>query len=269
LLDDLPRDLAGISRVAQGLVYHYFADEAKYGYAPPKERREEVDLRYLEAMLARLQELNDCSLGEPRAYANRLVGCCRDFSLIACAILRHQGVPARLRYGFAGYFAPGWWIDHVIVETWDDGRWRRFDPEIAGSEAFDFDTLDLPDGAFSTGGRAWQMVRQEGADPARFGLGPEVPDVSGAWVIWGRLQLDCASLNRQELLCWDEWPFEPNQEKTLRPEVEALLDRAAELSLQADSSDLLDLVAREPRLQVPPNITCWSPAVGPHPLAVR
>jgi hypothetical protein len=68
------------------------------------------------------------------------------------------------------------------------------------------DVLDLPAERFATGGRPWQMVRGQGADPSRFGLGPNVvPDVSGAWFIRGRLLLDSAALAKHESLCWDGW----------------------------------------------------------------
>src|SRR5690606_4666520 len=127
-----------------------------------------------------------------RAFENRLVGCCRDFALLTCAILRYQGRPARLRYGFAAYFSAGYWGDHVVVETWNGDRWQRFDPQIPASDHWGFDVLDMPQASFATGGRAWQMCRNEGADPLRFGLGPDVLDVRGWWFVRGRLQLDIA-----------------------------------------------------------------------------
>src|SRR5579875_1442498 len=223
LFDDLPSDPAGVSAVAQGLVYHYFADEPEFGYSPPKARMAEADTRYMEAMLGRLIEMDDRPLSEPRTYDKRLVGCCRDFSLIACSILRHHGVPARLRYGFAGYFAPGYWVDHVIVEVWEDGRWRRFDAQYSPERLtrLAFDLRDLPEDVFHTGGRAWQLCRDEGADVTRFGLGPGFPEIQGWWVVRGRLQLDCASLNKQEYLVWDEWGYASDEAEPLSTEAEA------------------------------------------------
>jgi hypothetical protein len=268
LFEDLPRDLAGISRVAQGLIYHYVADQYTYGYCPPTERLGEVDTRYLEAMLGRLIEMDRRPLTEPRAFENRLVGCCRDFALVACAILRHQGTPARLRFGFAGYFFPGYWVDHVIVETWDGTRWRRFDPEIPATKPPGFDVLDMPEGQFESGGRAWQMYHDESVDPARFGLGPNVPEVSGEWVIRGRLLLDCAALGKQELLCWDEWSYGQAQGVELSAEDERLLDQVAALSLQPDAATLRAACAGDGRLRVPETVTCWSPAVGPHAVKI-
>jgi hypothetical protein len=268
LFDNLPHDLAGISRIAQGLVYHYVADQYVFGYCPPPERMPEIDTRYMEAILGRLMEMDDRPLTEARAYENRLVGCCRDFALIACSILRHQGVPARLRYGFSGYFDPGYWGDHVVVEVWNGTRWQRFDPELPPAFSSEFSVLDMPESVFATGGRAWQMCRDEGADPARFGLGPKVPEISGWWFIRGRLQLDLASLNKHEMLCWDQWGS-ADEDGVTTPEEDILLDHAAALSLEPDTTAIRELWETDPRLHTSETVTCYSPAQGSHRVTVR
>lgn len=271
LLDDMPHDPAGVSRVVQGLVYHYVADPYIFGHKPPKERMPEIDTRGAEPILARLVEMDTRSLDQSRAYADRIVGCCRDFALLACSMLRYHGVPARLRYGFSSYFIPDYWIDHVVVEAWNGERWQRFDPEVPQHGGLGFDILDVPthtpDAPFVTGGRAWQMCRDEGADPVRFGLGPDLPDVAGWFFVRGRLQLDMAALNKQEMLCWDEWGYGA-EDSTVTDDDAALLDRAAALSLNLDTTDLRTLLAAEPRLHLPAQVTCFSPAVGPHAVAV-
>src|SRR6185295_4750099 len=137
-------------------------DQHTFGHIPPKNRLPEMDARYLENILARLMEMDNRPLTEARAYENRLVGCCRDFALLACSILRHQGTPARLRHGFGNYFAPGYWMDHVIVEFWNGPRWQRFDAQMPSNSKFN--VLDMPVVPFITGGSAWQMVRREAAD---------------------------------------------------------------------------------------------------------
>lgn len=122
-------------------------------------------------------------------------------------------------------------------------------PQFAPTDGnWNFNTLDMPPTSFVTGGRAWQMCRNEGADAARFGLGPDRPDVSGIAFVRGRLQLDIAALHKQELLCWDYWD-----------------NHAAALSLQADSTALREMTAAAPELRIPETITCWSPVSGPHP----
>jgi hypothetical protein len=262
LLDGLPTDPAGVTKIVQGLVYHYVAGKHFFGHTPPAERIREVDSRRMERILSRLVELDPRPLTESRSYENRVVGCCRDFSLVACAILRHHGIPARLRYGFAAYFDSGWFGDHVIVETWTGTCWLRFDPQLAGVLKTSLDLLDIGGDNFVTGGRAWQMCR-DGDDASRFGLGPHVPEVSGLWFVRGRMQLDLASLRKQEMLCWDEWRYGV-ETMELSTADEALLDHAA----AADESELATLVAGDDRLALPTEVNCFSPAIGPHHVAL-
>jgi hypothetical protein len=262
LLDGLPTDPAGVSRVVQGLVYHYAAGKFLFGHEPSAERIREIDSRTAARILDRLVKLHPHPLDEPRDYDKRVVGCCRDFSLLACAILRHHNIPARLRYGFGAYFTAGYFGDHVIVETWNGTRWLRFDPQLAGVLPTSVNLLDIREDAFITGGRAWQMCR-DGADASRFGLGPDVPQVSGLWFVRGRMQLDLAALRKQEMLCWDEWRYGVETTE-LSAEDETLLDRVA----AADESELATLLEGDHRLALPTEVNCFSPAVGPHQVAL-
>ena len=58
LLDGLPTDVRTLARIVQGLVFHYFADEAILGWRPPRARLAEIDTRHASAMLARLAALD-------------------------------------------------------------------------------------------------------------------------------------------------------------------------------------------------------------------
>lgn len=119
-----------ISPVIRNLTAHYRAEAEHL----PAGTDEDVDLRWVDAMLAMDQERHPgLALGAPREIAERLQGCCRDRALLAVAVLRQHGVPARSRVGFADYFEPGWHHDHVVAEGHDGRRWRRFDP-AAGAE---------------------------------------------------------------------------------------------------------------------------------------
>jgi hypothetical protein len=250
LFDDVPHDLAGIARVTQGLVYHFAAGPAIFGYCPPPERMQETNTRYMELILARLLQMGNRPLGEERAFEHRLVGCCRDNALLACAMLRHQGREARLRYGFAGYLVPQYWVDHVLVEVWNEARWQCFDPGIPSLEHVGLDVLDLSEPAFVAGGRAWQLCRRDGADPTRFGLGPDDHEASGWWFIRRGLQLDVAALMKQELLWWDRWGF-GQPDSVLRAEDELLLDHLAALSQADNSAALRRLYLEHPQVQAP------------------
>ncbi len=169
----------------------------------------ETNLRDLRSKLARVGELQ-AALGRsrddvaPLPYTHKLVGNCRDHSLLYAALLRAAGIPARARCGFGRYFAEGKWIDHWIVERWDGRRWVQSDAQLDEKMRevleLDFDPLDMPDGEFVSGGDAWRACRG-GDDPTRYGI----------FEFWGWDPLrsnvvhDVNALAGRELLPWDAW----------------------------------------------------------------
>ena len=134
LFDGLPTEISALVEVVQGLLIHIFWAE-RYGLQLPKEREErEVNLRGVAPKLKRIQELDASPLTVTRPLAKKLVGNCRDFSTLLCAMLRHQGVPARARCGFGTYFQDDRYpyVDHWVCEYWkaDEGRWVMVDAQL-------------------------------------------------------------------------------------------------------------------------------------------
>lgn len=270
MLDDLPADLRGLARIVQGLVFHYFADEALFGWRPPRERVAEIDTRHAAAMLARLAALDPRPLTEARPPERRLVGCCRDFTVLLCALARHRGIPVRARVGFATYFTPGFHVDHEIVEWWDAAqrRWRLVDPELSERHVahfgIDFDPFDVPRDRFLVGGRAWQRCRAGDADADTFGVTPQMAEPRGMTFVRGHVVQDLAALNKMELLRWDVWGLmqaAPDAGLTL-------LDEVAEGTQAPDALADLQRLYATPGLTVPGRVRCLSPAVGPHDVAL-
>ncbi|GAB2979347.1 transglutaminase-like domain-containing protein [Saccharothrix stipae] len=203
-LDGVGPDLAELRRVASGLVFHFWGNGDITDHGFPADRLAEVDLRYAADMFARLHELNPAPLGDRRAPTERIVGCCRDFTLLFVSMARHHGIPARSRVGFAGYLAPGWYLDHVVAEVWDGRRWRLVDPQFTESEV---DLVDVPREAFLVGADAWRVCRSGEVDPERFAVSPEltVPGTRGLTQVRHDLVQDLASLNKHEMILWDLW----------------------------------------------------------------
>ncbi|HEX2623010.1 MAG TPA: transglutaminase domain-containing protein [Phototrophicaceae bacterium] len=266
LYDSLPDDIPGLCRVAQGLIYHYMAGQWIYGWQIPRERIAEIDTRYAENILKRIIELDNRPITEARPPEKRFVGCCRDFSLIFASMARHKGYAVRNRSGFGAYFMPDYYMDHVVSEIWDPEaqRWYLVDaqmsPEEIKAHQLKFDVLDVPRDQFIVAGQAWQMCRKQGADAERFGLGPGVP-IKGWGFITTRLLQDIAALNKQEMLCWDEWTisaetYEPTEDNL------KLLDKVAALSQgdRASIEELQGLYQTDARLTVPETVQCYSPA---------
>lgn len=266
----LPADLPGLARVAGGLVVHYFADKWVLGYEVPRQRLNEVDTRTVRAMLARLRALDERPLTEARPPECRLVGCCRDYAVLLCAMCRYRGIPARLRVGFADYFIPGSPEDHAVAECWDAeaGRWRLIDAQLGAPQVayyrIAFDPHDVPRDRFLMGGRAWRMCRRGEADPDTFGV--SVPGAPRGWpFLRSRLLLDLAALTRQEMLQWDGWGASELDAAAL-----ALLDEAAQLTEGNVAPDAVRaFVAGHPGIAVPPVIHSFSPAAGPREVAIE
>lgn len=202
-------DPAALADVVRSVMVHIFWRGA-YGVPDDAERAgREVNLRDLRAKLARLGEL-EASLGRspddvsPLPVATRLIGNCRDHSVLYAALLRTAGIPARARCGFARYFESGRWIDHWVVERWDGRGWAITDAQLDGlmreKLALSFDPLDLPDGEFRSGGEAWLACRA-GDDPDRYGIF----ELKGWDFVKGNLVRDVSALAGKELLPWDCW----------------------------------------------------------------
>jgi hypothetical protein len=270
LLAGLPSDLRALTRVVQGLVFHYFADEAIFGWRPPPDRMAEIDTRTAAAMLARIEALDASPLTEPRPPDRRLVGCCRDFTVLLCTLARHRGIPVRARVGFARYFSAGFHVDHEIVEWWDSAErgWRLVDVQLSERHLahydIDFDPFDVPREQFIVGGRAWQRCRTGDADPDTFGLAPELPEPRGMTFVRAHVVQDLAALNKMEALPWDVWGLmQAGPDDRL-----SLVDEVAERTQAVDGfADVRRLYA-VPGLAMPGRVRCLSPAVGPHEVAL-
>jgi hypothetical protein len=205
-------------------------------------------------MLARILELDNRPLTEARSTEARLIGCCRDYATLLCSILRHRGVPARIRFGFATYFEPNWNPDHVVTEYWheDESRWVLVDAEL--DEPLTFSPLDLPRDRFLVAGDAWQRCRHGELDPNRSGVNSEI---CGIAIVGRYVTHDLAALNRIEVLCWDEWGMTAVPPGGSFDEEElAVLDAVAAATLEDRTTEF----DADPRLQPTGEIQCYSAA---------
>lgn len=263
-LEDLPRSLAELQRVARGLVLHYRADDpAAHGI--PDERLSEIDSRYAETMLERLFELDERSLTEERVPQARLIGCCRDFTVLFLTMTRRLGIPSRARVGFATYFVPAFRVDHEVAEVWDaqSGGWRLIDPEL-GDEHVDpndhalVDPLDVPRDRFLVAGAAWRACRRSEADPETFVVAPDldIEQTRGWPQLRHNLVHDLAALNKVEMILWDEWGL-LDEERPSEADL-TLLDRVAEVTDAGSADGARRLYETEPRLHVPSVVTSFS-----------
>ena len=258
-LDPLPCDLPTLVRIVQGLMLHIFWAE-RYGCKLDEARQSEVNLRTVPQKLKRIFELDDQPLTVARPLERRLIGNCRDFTVMLCALLQHQGIPTRARCGFGTYFMPGHYEDHWVCEYWnaEQERWVMVDAQLDDFQqialGIRFDTLDLPPGQFVTGGQAWQMIRRSEANPDDFGIF-EWPGVA---FIRGDLVRDFMALNKIEILPWDEWGLIAHNDADAASHDADQIDRMAALTLGGDDvfGALRALYEAEDRLHPQPD---WQP----------
>jgi hypothetical protein len=221
LLAGLPDGVGPLVAVVRGLVIHPVGAE-RLGL-PFEPEPGAAHLRFVADMLAYLAARDPRPLSTPREPAGRIRANCRNSAVLLIAMLRHQGVPARKRTGFARYLVDGQAFIHEVTEVWDGGRWVLVDAD--GPAGVDPSTGD----AFVTGGDAWRRCRSGAADPAEFrgaGRGLGMPGVRQA------LLQDVDGLNRVELLSHDWWggALDERPDAELTPGDLAWLDRAAALT---------------------------------------
>lgn len=238
LVADLPTDPAALSAVARNVIVHYRAS----GHELPVATQQDINSRWLDAILAADQSRHPRPLTEPRDVLDRVQGCCRDHTLFCVGVLRSHGIPARSLVGFAGYFADGWHHDHVIVEVHIDGRWQRFDAEIEAPLAglptpMDMGHCPTTSRGFVTAAQVWVDYRYGELDLETYGVGPEVPGLRGPRFAFDQVIIEVAHRFGDELLLWDGWGRIGAPEETVSEEDAAWLDPIADLLLAAESGD--------------------------------
>jgi hypothetical protein len=254
-IEDLPRDIAALAAVGQGLLVHEFM-AADYGVPLSEADRATVHTRPAAEWLAQIIERDDRPLQIAREPAGRLAANCRHFTVLMVTLLRAQGVPARARCGFGTYFGTSVFEDHWVCEYWNGGqaRWALVDAQIddvqRGWFPISFDVTDVPRDEFLVAGQAWDLVRTGAADPGRFGLS-EIQEF-GDWWIAANLMRDASALLNLELLPWDCWGAMPKPGQPIEPELVTLFDRLARLTQAPDDSRAeLQYLCADDRLRVP------------------
>lgn len=273
----LPTEPVRLARIARDLMLHR-CEGAQVGHPIPDDRlHNDAETRYLDDVLRIIVARSDAPLTRQRPPEQRFIGVCRDFSLLFCSLLRHTGIPARVRCGFADYFEPDAFNgDHVVVEYRDATRgWLLADPQltdpaIVTPTGAPFDPMDVPRDRFRTAGDAWQAIRSGRADAARFGLRRAVNPLIGEWFVAGSVRLDLAALNKVETLLWDVWGAGGDSDDELTDTTRALYDEAAAVTTAPMSfAAVRDLFARNADLRTPETVLSLTEFLGPRTVALR
>ena len=226
LYDTLPETIPQLCQTVQGLLLHVFHTN-RYGVILSEQRKKEVRLREVEDILQHAMELADQPLIHQREPENRVVSHCRDYAVLLCSFLRHKGIPARARVGFATYFDSWLHQTHWICEYWCQNRnqWIRVDAQLDDIQAeyygIDFDPLNVPAGKFLYAGEEYMIVDHNSED---------------FYDIKRSLIQDLAALNKIEVEVFDVTSFMDIDEPQ-NSESSKLLSRIAQIT--ASSYDRL------------------------------
>ncbi|WP_405060657.1 transglutaminase-like domain-containing protein [Kribbella sp. NBC_01505] len=274
LFDALPDDIPAIGAVVRNLLIHYRGGGIEF----TGDRLAEIDNRWVSAILATDQRRNGTALAVPREAVDHVVGCCRDYTLLFVSALRHKGIPARSRIGFAVYFGEGFNFDHVVAEYWNGDRWVMTDAQLDPADGHPFNTLDMPPGPFVSAAEVWRDARAGRIDPDLYGVQPGLAitgdelDTSrpgsvalgGLWFIRTYVHHQLAHLMGDELLLWEGWG---TMAPTYTEADAAETDELAALLIAADTGDTTAtqaLTDRYPALAPNGRTLLTSPSGHPH-----
>jgi hypothetical protein len=225
-LDELPADMDALHAALNGVLLHQWKARAHHPHvlAPPAR---EVFVRHTARLLEAVLRLDAAPLAVPRPVERRAVVDCRHFAVLLCAVLRHRGVPARPRCGFAAHAGQPLLVDHWVCEVWDAAQ-RRWVLEDA-----DLQLHDLAADAFVTGARAWRRYRADPATADRCGDGPAA---RGPRLVRRNLVRDIAALNGFPSVSGDAWGLGRAGDDDVTAADAVLLDRVAALAEAADDA---------------------------------
>jgi hypothetical protein len=237
LFDALPADPHRLIGAVSGLVLHQ-GFVVPLGITPHPGSGDDVESRTMRKTLDRVLARDGAPLDVARPPERRFIGICRDYTLLACAALRHHGVPARARVGFANYFTPNFNEDHWVCEYYAGDRWRLLDPELSERVRshfnVTFDPTDVPRDGFLVAGDAWLRMRRGALDAATCGV--SAIGIAGAGFVASSVLRDLAALNKREMLAWDTWGISRELRPDTTPSAAALerLDGLAALIAPGD-----------------------------------
>lgn len=278
LYADLPDDPAHLARATRDLMVHRLEGEPFRHVITQDRLHNDAETRYLDDILRIIIERNDAPLTQRREVGDRFVGVCRDFALLYCSFLRHAGIPARLRSGFADYFgSDGFNDDHVVTDYWDNERgWLFADPQLAdpvvsATLKVDFDPMDVPRNRFLVAGKAWQAIRAHDADPKTFGLRlPEEKGMFGEWFVAHDMRIDLAALNKVETLLWDTWGAGAGGDREMTDATRELYDQVSLVVCDDVPFDAArKLFAENEELRTPKTVLSLAPFNGPREVTLR
>jgi catechol 2,3-dioxygenase-like lactoylglutathione lyase family enzyme len=210
LYTELPQNIAELCKIIQANFNHLFIVNLfgpqlyqfsiKDVRALKREPLDETSIDSIERFLEGIQKITPGSLTKQKSLEERHFAICRDYALLLTSMLRHQGIAARVRCGFATYLNPGFYEDHYVCEYYceKEKRWilvdSQLDRPVSEFMRIDFNSLDVPRDRFLVAGKVWQEMRLGNINPTKCGI----MNIRGRDFIRANVLIDLACLNKAE-----------------------------------------------------------------------
>ena len=234
LFNGLPDSLEALTRAVNAQLIHPF-DIGGYDEIPQERYGEAYYLPSAADICSLLVKRNSSGFVPAREPSERAVVTCRYHALLLASVLKSKGIPARLRYGFAGYLQESKYVSHVICEVWDfeRKRWIFADP--------DENLVDISGDGFLLPADLWREYREDGRDLSVFGIG----QLNGPYAVLDFLYHDFMSVLGMELKFSDYAYFRVNAKldvKTIPGSQLKVMDEIARL-MSVPEEHLAELVS--------------------------
>jgi len=123
------------------------------------------------AITAELFRLDPKGFTHAREIKNKIIITCRYASVLLASILKAKGYSARVRSGFGKYFRPDAYLDHWLVEYYNEQekKWILVDADTLSTTIYKkFNNANVNRAYFYTAAEAWLEVRRGNENMDRF-----------------------------------------------------------------------------------------------------
>lgn len=240
--DAIPNAVSAVTSAVQGVLLHDYFGALLYPEPPSNIAEVSRATLPVSERLPTIHGFGETPLAKKRHTSSRTVGTCRDFALLTCSMLRHHGISARVRCGFARYFHPPTYEDHWICEYWctSANRWKMVDAELDEEHrkhlSISFDVNDMPEVEFMFPWQVWEKFGDNLSLLEHFGHG----EAKGLWFLHVNLARDFLALIKQEVSDWDTWRDLSEADKSLDSSAIAQCDELAAAGKFLDTARTFD-----------------------------
>ena len=251
LYDELPDTPDALCPIPRNVLLHDW--EANRDGLSLGDRRSDLEIRSIAELLQRIVESSSESLLCQRNNETFRVVDCRHFATLLCSMLRHKKIPARVRFGFAGYItepnADPPYEAHAVCE-WRDRTteaWRLSDADIVEEVTHE---------QFCSADQAWRIARSNPEQAPQYGYGP---DMRGLNIIAAELVRDVACRAGFEPIYGDMWGLATDlYRRPIHDDEIALFDNLA----AAPDATIAEMLAADSRTFIPTEIYHFAHARG-------